>query len=91
MTIYSYIVIFFTCIGMAIWLFYMVKKRKWLLAIGPLTYFTSILLFYAVRLTGIQQTPSEINMWSNMIRLESIFLFSILGITLLKRGPVKWI
>lgn len=91
MTIYSNAVLCFTTIGMIIWLAFVIRDKKgWYLAIGPLTYFTSIFLFYAAKLTNTQ-TPAEMNVWSNVIRLESIFLFIILGVVLLKRGKTKWI
>lgn len=91
MTIYSEIVLIATIVGMAIWLIFVIRdKKSWFLAIGPITYFGSILLFYAARITNTQ-TPAELNMWSNVIRLESIFLFIILGVVLCKRGPNKWI
>jgi hypothetical protein len=91
MTIYSDIVLLGTTIGMIIWLSFVIRdKKSWYLAIGPITYFGSIFLFYAAKFTNTQ-TPIEMNVWSNVIRLESIFLFIILGIILLKRGPNKWI
>lgn len=91
MTVYSNAVLCFTTIGMIIWLaFVILHKKSWYLAIGPLTYFISIFLFYVAKFTNTQ-TPTEMNMWSNVVRLESIFLFIILGIVLLKRGKHKWI
>ena len=91
MTIYSNVVLCFTTIGMIIWLAFVIRdKKSWYLAIGPITYFGSILLFYAAKLTNTQ-TPTQMNVWSNVIRLESIFLFIILGVVLCKRGPNKWI
>jgi len=91
MTIYANAVLCFTTIGMIIWLAFVIRdKKSWYLAIGPLTYFTSIFLFYAAKFTNTQ-TSLQMNVWSNVIRLESIFLFIILGVVLLKRGKTKWI
>jgi hypothetical protein len=90
MTTVSNIVLVFTTLGMAIWLRLAMKNRKrWLLSIGPLTYFLSIFVFYGCKEVG-NFTPEQLNMLSNVIRLESIFLFSILGITMWKRGPIIW-
>jgi len=91
MTIYADAVLITTIIGMGIWLSFVIRdKKSWYLAIGPITYFGSILLFYGAKLTNTQ-TPIQMNVWSNVIRLESIFLFIILGVVLCKRGPNKWI
>jgi len=91
MTIYADAVLITTIIGMGIWLSFVIQdKKSWYLAIGPITYFGSILLFYGAKLTNTQ-TPIQMNVWSNVIRLESIFLFIILGAVLCKRGPNKWI
>jgi hypothetical protein len=91
MTTISTIVVICTIIGMGIWLSFVIRdKKSWYLAIGPITYFGSILLFYAAKLTNTQ-TSIQMNVWSNVIRLESIFLFIILGVVLCKRGKTKWI
>jgi hypothetical protein len=90
MTTIATIVVICTLIGMSVWLGLVVKHKKWPMAIGPITYFTSILVLYTVYYCNLL-TPVEINMWSNVIRLESIFLFIILGIVLWKRGTNLWI
>ncbi len=86
----SVIVYLLAFVGMAIWLAYALKYKRWALTIGPFTYFTSIIVLYTSLCFDLL-TPLEINMWSNVIRLESIFLFIIMGAVLWKRGNRLWI
>jgi hypothetical protein len=72
-------------LGLYIWIRLIIKYRdKWLIALGPLTYFFHVLAFNLAAAFACL-APSFLNMWSQAVRIHSMFLLLALGAFLMER------
>lgn len=90
MTPYSTVVIISTVIGIIAWVIFIVNnKRRWLISIGPMSYFVNVLGLYTAYYFHLLSI-TQINLWSNVVRIHSIYLFIIMAILMWKRGRILW-
>jgi hypothetical protein len=83
MSAYRYIVFSFSVIGIIIWTIWLIKnKTHWGYSVAPMSYLLHNALLYLFVIFG-SLTPTQINNWSNAVRLHGMFLLIGLGITLL--------
>lgn len=79
MSFQSWLIVCSSIIGVAVYIAFIVKQpERWRLSVGPMSYYLNVLLFYAVFLTR-QLTVDQLNLWSSVIRLHSIFLLILIG------------
>ncbi len=66
-------------IGALVWIVWLIRhKRRWQYAILPLTYFANVIAYNLCTIAGVFN-PEFLDIWTHIVRIHSIFIFTGLG------------